>query len=93
MEKSRFIVVYDDDFDWKEFYKIPINFQKLIKKSIEYRLMDAPLKYGEALLGKWEGKRKLRVSIYRVIYEVHEDTVIVKIIAIGLRKKIYNKKR
>jgi mRNA interferase RelE/StbE len=93
LEESRFRVIYEENFDWKAFYKIPVNFQKLIKKAIEKRLMIAPLQYGEALLGHWKGKYKLRLSLYRIIYEVKRDKVIVKIIAIGPRKKIYNTKR
>lgn len=93
MEESRFRITFDDDFDWKNFSSLPNNFKKLIRKAIDTRLKTNPLRYGAPLHGIWKGKYKLRVSFYRIIYEVHEDTVIVKIIAIGLRKNIYNKKR
>ena len=88
-EEPKYSIIYDSDFDWKSFYKIPRRFRDLIQKAIEHRLMNNPLSYGEELKKNWKGKRKLRVSIYRVIYEVQENTVIVRIIKIGPRKNVY----
>jgi mRNA interferase RelE/StbE len=88
-KEPKYSIVYDCDFDWKSFEKIPKRFRELIQRAIEHRLMNNPLSYGEALLGLWKGRRKLRVSIYRIIYEVEEKTVIVRIIKIGHRKKVY----
>lgn len=89
MEEGRFRIIFDEGFDWTTFQSLPINFKKLIRKAIDMRLKREPLKYGEALHGLWKGRRKLRVSIYRIIYEVEEKTVIVRIIKIGHRKKVY----
>lgn len=88
-KEPKYSIVYDCDFDWKSFEKIPKRFRELIQRAIEHRLMNNPLSYGEALIENWKGKRKLRVSIYRVIYEVEEKTVIVRIIKIGPRKTVY----
>lgn len=51
------------------------------------KLSTAPLKYGAPLRHELQGLRKLKVSKYRVIYEVKGDKVI--ILAIGIRDKVY----
>ena len=32
---------------------------------------------------------RIRVQVYRIIYEVHEDVVLVKVLKIGHRKDVY----
>lgn len=59
-----------------------------IKKSI-YALSSNPRPRGYKKLTGRNGYR-IRVADYRVIYEIHDDHLIVDIITIGHRKEIYN---
>lgn len=36
-----------------------------------------------------EGTFRIRVGVYRVIYEVHEDLILVKVLKVGHRKDVY----
>jgi mRNA interferase RelE/StbE len=59
-----------------------------IKKAI-YALSSNPRPRGYKKLTGRNGYR-IRVADYRVIYEIHDDHLIVDIITIGHRKEIYN---
>jgi len=53
------------------------------------RLQDDPEKQGKPLLGELSGYRSVRAAgrRFRVIFKVEDKTVIVMIIAVGLRKE------
>ncbi len=63
--------------------------RELIVRAINQRLATAPLQYGEALRYELTGYRRLRVSVYRIIYSVDEIAQVVKIHSIGHRSSIY----
>ena len=42
-----------------------------------------------ALTGKPPGRRKLRVGSYRVVYTVQDDALLVLVIAVGHRRRVY----
>ena len=73
----------------KEFKDIPKEFQELIKRAIEERLMVNPLSYGKPLRYSWKGHRSLRVSKYRVIYRVIEVKDHVLIVSVDIRRDVY----
>ncbi len=47
-------------------------------------------KDGKPLVGPLKGKRSYRIGKYRIIYEIIENRLIVFIIDIDLRKKVYD---
>ena len=57
--------------------KLPKSLLKIIKNAIDTRLTTYPESYGEALYYEFKGYRRLRVSKYRIIYCIEEDSVIV----------------
>ena len=59
----------------------------LIKNAIEERLATDPIAFGKPLRYSLKGHRRLRVSDYRIVYRIEDQTVI--IIAIKHRKDIY----
>ena len=61
----------------------------LIKCTIEERLMFDPVAFGKPLRYSLKGHRRLRVSDYRIIYRIEQETSTVIIIAIKHRKEIY----
>ena len=63
--------------------------KKLIKKVIEDKLMVDPLKFGLPLRRNLAGLFKLRVGNYRIIYQIKNNEVVVLVIAIGHRSRIY----
>jgi mRNA interferase RelE/StbE len=73
----------------KDFEAIPNPvFQKL--RAAIFAIADNPRPSGSKKLKGREGYR-IRVGDYRVIYEIKDDVLIIKVIRIGHRKEIYNK--
>jgi len=71
----------------KELAKINEPFYSHIKQAI-YSLADNPRPQGYKKLKGRDGYR-IRVSNYRIIYDVFESELVVDIIALGHRKDIY----
>lgn len=75
----------------KEFKKLDSVVQKRIKKKL-LLLVENPeiLKNNiKALKGEHQGKFRLRINQYRVIFQIKENKLIITIIRIGHRKEIY----
>jgi len=79
-------IVVDELVLKKDFRKIGLEDQRKIIRAIRQRLATRPKDYGEPLRGELKGFWKLRVGQFRVIYEIHEDQVIVSIIMVGFRR-------
>lgn len=60
-----------------------------IRKAIEGKLVQDPLKYGKPLKYSYSGHRSLRVGDWRVIYTIQKTTQTVIVIAVGHRKDAY----
>ncbi len=60
--------------------------QKQILKTIRKKLTTDPESFGRPLRGEFSGYWKLKVADYRVIYSLHKERVIVKVIKIGPRR-------
>jgi mRNA-degrading endonuclease RelE of RelBE toxin-antitoxin system len=69
--------------------KLPKSAKAIIKKSIEGRLMTDPIGFGKPLQYSLKGHRRLRVSVYRVVYRIIPEDNTVLIVAIKHRKDIY----
>lgn len=52
------------------------------------RLREEPLA-GGALKGEFSGLRRLRVGVYRIVYEVIHEQVAVLVVRIGHRRDVY----
>lgn len=63
--------------------------KKIIKKTIEDKLMIDPLKFGLPLRRNLSGLFKLRVGNYRIIYQIKKTEVIVLVVAVGHRRMVY----
>ena len=68
---------------------LPKSARSLIQKAIDTRLVSAPQHYGKPLRHSLSGHRRLGVADYRIIYRIDERDKIVYIVAIGLRRDIY----
>lgn len=75
----------------KDIQSLDGSVKKIIKRAIEDKLMIDPLKFGRPLRGNKSGFFKLRVGVYRIIYQVVNTEVLVLIIAVGHRRDVYKK--
>jgi mRNA interferase RelE/StbE len=44
---------------------------------------------GGTLKGEFEGLKRIRVGRYRIIYEIHDEELVVLVVRIGHRKDVY----
>lgn len=44
---------------------------------------------GKSLKGELSGLRRIRVGDYRVVYEIHEQQVVILVVRIAYRKDVY----
>ncbi|PNW65657.1 UNVERIFIED_CONTAM: addiction module toxin RelE [Euhalothece sp. KZN 001] len=72
----------------KEFYRLPQQIQERIAKKLE-SLKTNPYPSGVKALKNGQGRLRLRVGDYRVIYRVENDVLVILIITVGHRKNIY----
>ena len=54
-------------------------------------LAETPYK-GKKLKGQFKGRYSLRVGNYRIVYKVEKERLIIYVIDLGHRKKIYRRK-
>jgi len=71
----------------KNLSKIPSQEQNRIIKAIQ-NLSKNPLPSGSKKLSGRDAWR-IRIGTYRVIYEIHEDKLVVLVVVIGHRKEAY----
>jgi len=71
----------------KALISIPLPWRMRIMEAIEL-LPENPF-MGEKLWGKLEGKRKIRIHPYRIIYEIDKNNRIIIILETGHRQGIY----
>jgi len=69
--------------------KIDKTILSLIKKSIEKKLSSNPEKFGKPLRNTLKNLYSLRISNYRVIYQIKNKQLIVLIIMIKDRDTVY----
>lgn len=73
----------------KALSKIPGNYQDKIISTI-HGLADEPFPPSTKKLSGREAWR-IRVGVYRIIYEVHQDVLSIVVVLVGHRKDIYRK--
>lgn len=47
--------------------------------------------FGSGLKGDLQGLRRLRVGVYRILYEVHKNEIVVLVVRIGRRNIVYRR--
>ena len=67
--------------------KLPKIENKKIKKAIEERLTQDPVRFGKPLRYSLKGCRRMRVGHYRIIFKLETKNVLT--VKIGHRKEIY----
>ena len=74
----------------KSLKKLPVKELKRIKRKIEALAEKLP----DPATTKMKGNNnfhKIRVGEYRIIYEIHDDILVILVVKVGHRKDIYNR--
>lgn len=83
-------LVTTDRFD-KAFKKLDRQTQKIIKAWIEKNLINCenPRLHGKGLTANRSGQWRYRVGEYRILAEIQDDEIILVLVNVGYRSKIY----
>lgn len=76
----------------KSIGKLDTSIKILIESRIDKNLVNTenPRLYGKALTGNLYNYRRYRVGNYRIIAEIKDNELIVLVVDVGHRRKIYN---
>lgn len=76
----------------KSIGKLDTSIKILIKSRIDKNLVNTenPRLYGKALTGNLRNYWRYRVGNYRIIAEIKDNELIVLVVDVGHRRKIYN---
>jgi mRNA interferase RelE/StbE len=81
-------IVYDEK-SLSDIKKIQKDLLNSIRKAMESRLSERPYDFRPLSRKKYQRLFRLRVGNYRIIYTIDEDSMVVKVLAIGVRGRIY----
>lgn len=83
-------IVTTDKFD-KSFKKLDKQPQKIIKAWIEKNLMgcENPRLHGKGLTANKSGQWRYRVGDYRILAEIRESELVLVLVEVGHRSRIY----
>ncbi len=75
----------------KEFKKLDIYIQKMLKSFIEKKLIDCsdPRLIGKPLTSNRNGQWRYRVGNYRIICVIEDEKLVILALSVGHRKNIY----
>ena len=65
--------------------------RRRVQAAIEL-LADQPRPSGAKKLAGGDGEWRVRTGDYRIVYEVHDDVLLVLVIAVGHRRDIYQRR-
>lgn len=88
MSGNKYTIKYLDIVVKEDIPNLQPTIRTMIKKAIEERLTLDPIGFGKPLRYSLKGHRRLRVSDYRIVYRIDNNTVI--IVAIKHRKDVYD---
>ena len=74
----------------RQFHRLPISVAAAVLETLD-AIAENPRRLGKPLMLEHEGRFSARRGPYRIIYELHEDDHLVRVIAIGHRRDIYRR--
>jgi len=74
-----------------EFDRLPISVAAAVLETLD-AIVENPRRLGKPLILEHEGRFSARRGPYRIIYEIHEDERVVRVLAIGHRREIYRRR-
>ena len=77
----------------KQLVKLPFQEQlRITDKLREISDSENPRERGKSLKGKFSNRWRYRIGDYRVICDIQDDILVILVIEIGHRSKVYKKK-
>ncbi len=89
MNLARAYSIQIDADAWRDLMKLPESLQETLFNAI-YRLELAPRPSGCKTLQGGDGLYRIRVGDYRIIYEIQDAKLVVVVVKVGHRSKVYD---
>lgn len=74
----------------RQFRKLDGSARRRVQGAIEL-LKDEPRPSGAKKLVGGDGEWRVRTGDYRIVYEIHDDVLLVLVLAVGHRREIYQR--
>ena len=74
----------------KQMKALDQNTAKIIQKHLRDKISQNPTKFGKALVANLKGFWRYRIGDYRVICDIKDRELVILVIKIGHRSKIYD---
>jgi mRNA-degrading endonuclease RelE of RelBE toxin-antitoxin system len=75
----------------REFDRLPLSVAAAVLETLD-AIAENPRRLGKPLMLEHEGRYSARRGPYRIIYELDEDTHVVRVVAIGHRRDVYRRR-
>lgn len=75
----------------RQLRKLDRTAQRRVQAAIEL-LADVPRPGGARKLVGGDGEWRVRTGDYRIVYEIHDDVLLILVVAIGHRRDIYERR-
>lgn len=72
----------------RQFDRLPIEVAAAVLETLE-AIAENPRRLGKALMFEHEGRFSARRGPYRIIYELDDAAMLVRVVAIGHRRDVY----
>ena len=86
---KRYQVIWETRVRKQDFKKITASEVRRIVKKVESHLAENPTA-GTQLKGHYKGLWRYRVGDYRVIYDIQDTQVTIRIVRVGHRREVYD---
>ena len=86
----RYTILWHEDA-LKDLKNIDNKDAKKIVDKVENYLTQNPSKLGKPLIGHLQGLFRYRIGKYRIIYHIQENKLVVLVLKVGRRDKIYRR--
>ena len=73
---------------WKQLMALPISLQERLMNAVE-KLEDEPRSAGCTKLSGADNYYRIRVGDYRIVYEIHDEALIVLLVRVAHRREVY----
>ena len=75
----------------REFDRLPISVAAAVLQTLD-AIAENPKRSGKPLMLEHEGRYSARRGPYRIIYELDEEELLVRVVAIGHRRNVYRRR-
>jgi mRNA interferase RelE/StbE len=73
----------------KELNRLPLPLRERIYEAIIALSLDPRPPGSKKLHGEFDGQYRIRVGTYRVLYEIHDDVLVIVVVSVDHRREAY----